>query len=106
MDRVKKLLELIEEDPKEAFNYYALALEYRKLDQAEKAENKFSFLVEFHPDFLATYYHYADLLVYTEEFEKAMQLYEQGIKKAQEQNDQHTLSELKNAKLNLELEMD
>jgi hypothetical protein len=58
--RLEQLLRFREEDPKDPFPLYALALEYQKIDVI-KCESSFDTLLTAFPDYLPTYYHAAKL---------------------------------------------
>lgn len=106
MDRIEILQEMIEEKPNDPFNFYALAIEFTKLEKHDQALEKFQFLTSQFPEYVATYYHYAQTLEKVNQQQKALEIYNLGMKVAQDSGDQHALSELKNAKLNLEIDMD
>jgi Tfp pilus assembly protein PilF len=55
--------------------------------------------------YMGAYYHLAKVYEQLDEVKKALNIYEKGIIIAQQLNDTHALSELKNAKMNLEIEM-
>ena len=62
-------------------------------------------LVAIDPDYVGTYYHLGKLYEEEEDLEKALVAYADGIVIAKKIKDQHALSELMNAKMNLEMEM-
>ena len=102
--RINLLKSYIEEEPKDPFNYYALACEYLNGKEEEALQLFEQLLINF-PDYLATYYQAAQLLQEFEEYEKTLAVYEKGIALAEKQNNTKTLNELKTAKQNLEFEM-
>ena len=102
--RINLLKSYIEEEPKDPFNYYALACEYLNGKEEEALQLFEQLLINF-PDYLATYYQAAQLLQEFEEDEKTLAVYEKGIALAEKQNNTKTLNELKTAKQNLEFEM-
>jgi len=95
-DRLKLLLEYYNEDPKDPFNLYALATEYRKND-LHKALEYYELLAEEHPNYIPTYYHLAEVYLELDMEEKAKQTYEKGIRLATEQKEELLLRELKSA---------
>lgn len=103
--RVKQLEDMIAQDPKDEFVLFALAQEYGKTADYTKAIAYYTTLKNINPDYVGLYYHLAATYILTEKSEKAMKTYELGIRVAQKLNDQHALAELKNAKLNYELEL-
>ena len=56
MARIDLLKGFLEENPKDSFSRYALALEYVKLAQLEDARREFETVRDGDPDYLATYY--------------------------------------------------
>lgn len=95
-ERIKHLLSYLEEDPKDPFNWYALALEYRQTDP-QKTLFYFRKLLKEFPSYLPTYYHAAALLADEDEREEAESTYQKGIALAREQNENNALRELQNA---------
>jgi len=95
MDRIRQLEKFLEEDPDDPFNTYALALEHVKGDK-DKARSLFEKLLKEKPDYLPTYYPFAQLLIETGgEITEAV--FKQGIETARRLNDQKALKELNNA---------
>lgn len=105
MNRIELLKKLIRDQPAEPFNKYALSLEYKKMGSQVQALDLFAELAEESPDYIATYFHYGSLLEELDRGEKALEVYRKGIEKATQKGDQHAVGELKNALLNLELEL-
>lgn len=102
-DRINQLEKFKEESADDPFILYALATEYKE-ELPETAKSLFDELLESHSDYIGTYYHAAAL--YAEHFdrEKADEIYQKGIKKAQELGEAHALKELNNAYLNFQFE--
>lgn len=92
-ERIKILLEWIEENPADPFNWYSLALEYRK-NSPEKAQELLEKLVEDHPDYVPTYYPLAQLWMEQEAWDKALEISQRGQAQALIQNKQKIASEL------------
>ena len=101
MDRKSSLLAYLKESPHDPFLLYALALEYVK-EEDTKAENLFNELLEKHPQYLATYYHFGKWKERKGLKDEAIALYQSGIEKAKQAKEQHTLAELQSALLELE----
>jgi tetratricopeptide (TPR) repeat protein len=93
-ERIKQLEEFITEDPSDPFNFYALALEYAKVDDP-KALDLFNHLVKNHTDYVPTYYQFAKLYESLGQKENAIKIFTQGITIATQQNDLKTLQELR-----------
>ena len=102
-ERVKKLLEFLENEPNDPFTIYAIATEYLDTDP-DKSKKYFEQLLRDHPDYLATYYHAAQLYADLDMIEKAETTYKAGITLAEKKNELKTLQELKNAYQNFEFE--
>ena len=101
--RLKHLLGLLAEDPKDEFVIYALAQEYQKLEDIENALKHYDLLKSVNPKYVGMYFHLAALYVDLEEDDLALKTYEEGIKIATEVGDQHAKGELMNAKMNWEI---
>lgn len=92
--RIKQLEEFISDDPNDPFNYYALALEYAKIDDA-KALDTFKYLIKRHKDYLPAYYQLAKLYAGLGQRDNAAIIFEAGSAIAARQDDLKTLRELK-----------
>lgn len=95
-DRIDQLRKFLEEDPKDAFSRYALALEYLPVDK-EQSRQLFKELLNLNPEYLAGYYHAAQLEVELQNREKAESIFKAGIDLAKKNRDRHALSELQSA---------
>ncbi len=94
--RLEQLLQFYNEDPNDPFNLYALANEYKSTD-LNKALGYYERLIQFHPNYIPTYYHLAQLYLDMGDDDKAKITYETGIEKASTANENLMLRELKNA---------
>ena len=103
-DRLKQLLAMLEDDPGSAFVLFAVAKEYESTGDTEKALQTYTHLFHRHPDYTGLYYHFADLLMKSGKREEGFEVYDQGIRHCLNVGDTHALAELKNARLNWELE--
>ena len=99
MDRLETLLQFYEDDPDDAFTRYALAQEYLKRGEAQKALSFFEALAEDHPEHTGTYYHLGKLYERLGCTEDAIATYHKGIEAAQERRARKDLSELQDALL-------
>ncbi len=97
MERIEKLKQFLESNPRDAFVQHALALEYVKLGEEGEAERLFSTLLDQDPGNTGTYYHLAKLLERTNRREDALKVYEQGMEACKKSGDAHALRELQNA---------
>jgi Tfp pilus assembly protein PilF len=97
MDRISKLREYLETSPTDNFLQHALALEYIKTGEDNKARKLFESILERDATYVGTYYHLAKLLERTGENDLAIQWYEKGMAAAKEAGDQHSYNELQAA---------
>ncbi len=102
MDRLKALLDFLEEDPKDSFTRFALAREYLKQGRLETALEYFEPLVDDDPDYDGTYYHLGKLYESLGRKNDALGAYRSGIRIAQQSREFHALSELQDALLKAE----
>ena len=97
MDRVERLQQLLQTAPKDNFLRHALALEFIKLGNEEKARELFeSILTEF-PEYIGSYYHLGKLLERIGKPEQAIDWYQKGMNAARQAGDRHALGELQGA---------
>ena len=94
ISRLEKLLEFIKAEPDDPFLKYALATEYLRLDQTDKALAYYEDLINKHPNYIGTYYHLGKLYEALDRKTDAISTYETGMKVAREQRDNHAFSEL------------
>jgi tetratricopeptide (TPR) repeat protein len=94
ISRLEKLLEFIKSEPEDPFLKYALATEYLRINQTDKALEYYEDLVNNHPGYTGTYYHLGKLYEALGRKDDALKTYETGIKITREQRDNHALSEL------------
>ncbi|WP_226389110.1 tetratricopeptide repeat protein [Penaeicola halotolerans] len=105
-ERIQQLLQFHQEEPKDPFVIYALALEYQNTND-QKALLYFDKLLQDHPDYLPTYLHAASYLIdLLEDKTKIINIFEKGINLAKQKQDQHALSELQNAYQNYLIDID
>jgi tetratricopeptide (TPR) repeat protein len=94
INRLEKLLEFLQNEPDDPFLKYALATEYLRLNQTDKALEYYENLVEKHPDYAGTYYHLGKLYEALNRKQDALTTYETGMKITSQQRDNHAFSEL------------
>jgi tetratricopeptide (TPR) repeat protein len=95
MDRKEFIKNEINQDPMDPFNYYLLAIEYQKEGMRQEAFEKFEQMITDFPDYVATYYTYANALLEENEEEKAEAIIHLGLKVAEEKGAAKALKELK-----------
>jgi Tfp pilus assembly protein PilF len=94
MNRIEKLIEFLQASPQDNFLKHALALEYIKAGEYEKAKNIFENILTNTPEYIASYYHLAKLLEKLCENELATSWYKKGMAAAKAANDIHAYNEL------------
>jgi Tfp pilus assembly protein PilF len=93
-ERLKMLQQFAEEEPGNAFNWYALALEYQHSDPAQASRLFDKLMTEFE-SYLPTYYMAATHYLRQGDSEKAVQVFRKGIEIAEQQGDRKTAGELR-----------
>ena len=94
MNRLAKLLEFIQNEPNDEFLKYALATEYLRLNETDKALSYYEDLVNNHPNYTGTYYHLGKLYEALNRKQDAINIYERGMQITKEKRDNHAFSEL------------
>lgn len=97
MNRMDVLKNMVEQNPRDSFSRYGLAMEYAKSGELESAVVEFRALLGFNPDYAAAYFHGGQALEKLGRLEEARAAYEQGIQVTSRTGDRHTLSELQAA---------
>lgn len=101
-DRLRQLLEFLKNSPNEPFILFAVAKEYEQLKQLDEAASYYNRCIQADEDYVGTYYHLGKLYENLGQYNHAMDSYEKGILIAQKIKDQHSLSELLGAKMEIE----
>jgi len=94
ISRLDKLLEFIKNEPEDEFLKYALATEYLRLNQSDKALWYYEDLINNHPNYTGTYYHLGKLYEALGRKQDAVNIYEKGMQITKEKRDNHAFSEL------------
>ena len=97
MERIIKLLDFLKATPQDNFLRHALALEYTKIGETQKARTLFIEVLTDSPNYIGSYYHLAKLLESTNEIELATKYYEKGLEEAKKAKDNHSYNELQAA---------
>jgi len=97
VNRVEALKGFLDQDPKDSFSRYALALEYVKLGQIPDAQREFEFVRDNDAAYVATYFQLAQLYRNLGMKHEAEKTYRSGITVATKAGDGHTQSELEGA---------
>ena len=94
--RIDQLLKFLSTNPGDSFIIFALALEYIKLGDDEKACSYFKEIISTDPDYTGTYYHLGKLYERLNEKDLAEQTYREGMKRTLGK-DQKAYAELQEA---------
>jgi tetratricopeptide (TPR) repeat protein len=95
--RLDVLLKSLEGNPHDAFTRYLVALELSKLNRHEEAIAQFETLVNEHPNYVPTYYQFAQLYENLGRNDEAIRIYKLGLVAARNAHDTHTASEIQAA---------
>jgi tetratricopeptide (TPR) repeat protein len=79
LSRLDKLLAFIQNEPNDEFLKYALATEYLRLNDTDKALAYYEDLVNNHPNYTGTYYHLGKLYEALNRKDDAIRTYENGM---------------------------
>lgn len=101
MDRLAMLERMLEQKPDEPFVRYGLAMELRKVGRNDDSATAFAELVERHPDYVATYLMYGNLLAAQGHRDAAIEIYDKGIAAARAAGNDHAEGELETARAEL-----
>jgi len=102
MNRIEKILEMINTNGRDSFLQHALALEYIKIGNDQLALEQFQSLLNDNPQYVGSYYHLGKLYERMGENETAISTYEKGMIEAKNAKDNHSYNELMMAKEDLE----
>ena len=94
MDRIAALIEVLTQNPNDAFARYGLALEHSNRGDFEHALAEFSTLLKTHPDYTAGYFMAAQTLERIGRRPEAKQMLENGVEAAKRTGNKHAQSEM------------
>jgi tetratricopeptide (TPR) repeat protein len=95
--RRETLEQFVADKPTDAFARYGLALECVKLGDDTAATDHFQKLLETHPEYVAGYYQFGQLLARLGRLDEARKLLSDGIIVAQKSGDMHARDEMQAA---------
>ncbi len=104
MNRLEQLETFLKDQPTDEFLRYAIAQEHYKIGNLDTCQSMFETLVEESPEYSATYYHLGKLYEKKGQSEEAISTYKKGIEITMKNKENHALSELKSALLELEFD--
>lgn len=96
-DRMQKLAAMLEKNPADAFLYYAMGMEYKKLNQTAQAVEWFYRTLEKDPGFCVAYHQAALAYEGGGDLESARKTYRDGIAVARKKGDHHAAEEMEAA---------
>ena len=94
MDKIANLREILEQDPKNAFARYGLAMEFAGHGDTTAALAEFERLLADHPDYTAGYFMFAQTLARAGRQADAKQRLVEGTACARRTGNQHALREM------------
>lgn len=97
MDRLGMLRKMAASKPDDPFPAYGLAMELAKLGEHDEARSTFAALTQRHPDYVAAYLMYGNLLVKVGARDEAAAVFGAGIGAAVRTGDAHARGELEAA---------
>ena len=106
MSRLEQLQAFLEEDPSDSFVQFALASEFAKLGDLQKAIDTFERLRTTDPSYVGLYFHLGKYLVAAGRTNEAITVYRDGIAMATQLSDLHARAELQSALLEAEMSDD
>jgi tetratricopeptide (TPR) repeat protein len=102
----RKLALNIKENPDDSFSKFALAVEFKKMDRFDKARVLFESIRNNDPGYVGVYYHLGKTYEVLGMNRQALITYNEGIEIASaNKEEERTVSELKEALAELEMEM-
>ena len=95
MDRKEFIKNEINQDPTDPFNHYLLAIELYKEKAIEASFKQFERIITDFPDYIATYYTYANALLTESKEERSEEIILLGINEAEKKGATKAVKELK-----------
>jgi len=93
--RIDKIQAMLQDDPRDAFLRYTLAMEYRKLDENDKSLELLTDLAnKEEPRYVAAFFMAAQQLVELDRIEEARTFLRDGIDEARTQGNHHAAAEM------------
>jgi tetratricopeptide (TPR) repeat protein len=97
MQRIHQIEQMLKESGFDCFLTHALALEYIKIGNDEKAQSLFKEVLAKDEQYVGTYYHLAKLYERMSDEPMAIATYEKGMAIAKTLNEKHAFGELRSA---------
>lgn len=96
-NRLETIRQLLEQNPRDSFLRYGLAMEHRNSGDLESAVAEFRQLIAANPDYVAAYFHGGQTLEKLSRTDEARVLYQEGIEASRRTGDAHARGELEAA---------
>lgn len=96
-NRLEVLKNLAQQNPRDTFVRYALAMAHAGAGEFERAVEEFGVLLSLNPDYKAAYFHAGQALEKLGRLEEARQMYRRGIEVTTRQGDAHARDQLASA---------
>lgn len=95
MERKEFIKNEINQDPKDPFNHYLLGIEYLKENATKEAFEQFERIISDFPEYVATYYTYANALLADNKEDRAEEIIRLGMLEAEKKGATKAMKELK-----------
>ena len=95
--RLEILKSMVEQNPRDSFARYGLAMEYKNAGDLEAAVREFQALLAGDPNYAAGYFHAGQTLERLGRLEDARTMYVEGIEVTSRKGDLHARDELRGA---------
>jgi tetratricopeptide (TPR) repeat protein len=103
MDKIAMLTEILQQNPKDAFARYGLAMAYAAEGKIEDALREFAKTTEYNPDYVPAYQMSAQTLVKVGRFDEARERLRAGLAACERTGNAHAASEMGLMESELEL---
>jgi tetratricopeptide (TPR) repeat protein len=100
--RLEQLKKMLETEPHDSFLNYALALEYAKMNELNKAIQLIEAIIERDENYLGAYYELGKYYEFSKQLARAIDIYKKGMEIALQQKNRKAHLELNEALLQLE----
>jgi uncharacterized protein HemY len=97
LNRINALMEMLKDQPDDLFLNYATGIEHLSQQVYSEAETQFKKVIALKANHLAAYYQLAKVFEEQQKNAEALFYYKLGLEKAQEEKDNKTISEFKEA---------
>ena len=88
---------MTEQNPRDSFSRYGLAMELSNTGQLEAAAEEFFTLLRYNPNYAAGYFHGGQTLEKMGRYDEAREFYETGVEVTRRKGDSHALAEMQGA---------